>query len=158
MICHRKDGVLKELPNGKLIHIFCGLTHKNIDVVSYYPEIKLKLSPEYKDVPDKCAICKKSNASDQCAMESCTKKVHGYCVMVTFKQKEQEEDDPHWWKYYFNSGDNGSFDLSHEIIAYDWISEDLDRVLKNFESFGFLLESKEELKLQAYEEYKGREI
>ena len=99
-------------------------------------------------------MCKKPNAGDQCAMESCNKKVHGYCAMVTFKEREEIEDDPQCWKYYFGNGDNGVFDLSHEIVSYDWVSEEFERILRKFEEHGFALQSKEELKIAAYEKYR----
>lgn len=61
--------------------------HHDIIVTGYFPEITFKKSDSYKEVRNVCGLCSKPNATEQCAMESCFKRYHGYCIWLNFKAK-----------------------------------------------------------------------
>ena len=79
----------------------------------YFPQITFRKGENYKEVRNVCGLCSKPNATEQCAMESCFKRYHGYCIWLNFKNKQIEEEDPQCEKYYFSCGDNGNFDLTN---------------------------------------------
>lgn len=46
LVCFGVDGPMKQIGN-ELIHVYCGLVHNDIEVVSYYPSIVFRKSLYY---------------------------------------------------------------------------------------------------------------
>lgn len=77
----------------ELIHAYCGLLHNDIEVLSYYPSLAFKKSLHYDESAQTCEICKRKNAHEQCAEESCRRKVHVYCAKAHYVALAKESDD-----------------------------------------------------------------
>jgi hypothetical protein len=53
---------MKKIGEKEFIHVYCGLMHNDIEIVSYYPTIAFKKSIHYDETHHNCEICKKKNA------------------------------------------------------------------------------------------------
>lgn len=123
LVCQGADGLLKEVPNNELIHVYCGMVHNEVDVLSYYPAISFKKTACYEDAPSLCEICHLKNAHDFCAEDSCRKRVHAYCARKIFARLEGESDEPpRSWNHHMSVGNSGSLDLAEEPIPYEVFS------------------------------------
>lgn len=72
----------------------------------------------------------KRNAYDQCAEESCRRKIHTYCAKKTYAAMAAQTDEPHGWNHYISTGNHGAFDISEEVIPFELLSEEVDSMLK----------------------------
>lgn len=105
--------------------MYCGLVHNDIEVTSYFPTISFKKSLHYEESPQVCEICKNRNAHDQCAEDSCKRKVHTYCAKTTYIELSKEVEEPHSWNHHISIGNHGNFDLTDEVIPIELLSEEL---------------------------------
>jgi hypothetical protein len=93
--------------------------HNDIEVTSYYPSISFKKSVYYEETIHSCELCKRKNAHEQCAEESCRRKVHVYCAKAHYVALAKESDEePKAWNHHISTGNHGNFDLSDEVIPY----------------------------------------
>jgi hypothetical protein len=114
---------MKTIGEKEVIHVYCGLVHNDIEVPSYYPSISFKKSMQYEESTHFCEICHNRNAHDQCAEDSCRRKVHTFCVKSTYVALSKEVDEPHSWNHHMSKGNNNLFDLTDEVIPYEVLSE-----------------------------------
>jgi hypothetical protein len=115
--------MLKEIEGFGFVHFICAITHQEINVVDY-ESLRFEVSINYQRTKQRCEVCKADNAYFNCSEEQCTKSAHPYCVLTTFKKKEQEAeggDIEDVWKYYISAGENKVFDVSHELPEKQWI-------------------------------------
>jgi PHD-zinc-finger like domain len=111
-VCYGSDGALKKIGENELIHVYCGLMHNDIEVVSYYPSITFKKSMHYEETHHNCEICYNKNAHENCAEESCRRKVHVYCAKKNYVTLSKEVEEPKGWNHKMSIGNHGNFDLS----------------------------------------------
>ena len=72
----------------------------------------------------------KRNAHDNCAEDSCRRKVHTYCAKSTYVRLAAESEEPHSWNHHISTGNHGNFDISDEMIPYEVLSEEVDHMIK----------------------------
>lgn len=153
LVCFGQDGPMKAIGGQEFVHVYCGLVHNDIDVVSYYPMLSFRKSLQYEELSNICEICMKRNAHDQCAEESCRRKVHTYCAKRTYAQLAAESDEPHSWNHHVSAGNHGNFDLSDEIIPFELFSEEVEQSIKEVNETGLELPSREQFKRNTHKEY-----
>ena len=74
------------------MHVYCGLVHNDIEVVSYYPSLRFQKSSQYDEVSALCDICGHKNAHEKCAEDKCSKKVHTYCARSSYVRLAKDTD------------------------------------------------------------------
>lgn len=122
-------------------------------MLSYYPTIAFRRSPQYEELSNICEICMKRNAHDQCAEESCRRKVHTYCAKRTYVALTADNDEPHSWNHHISTGNHGSFDISDEVIPLELVAEEVTQLVKPLTDLALAVPGLEALERRVHKEY-----
>ncbi len=95
----------------------------------------------------------KRNAHDQCAEESCRRKIHTYCAKRTYTVLALETEEPHSWNHHISTGNHGNFDITDEVIPYELMSEEVDEMIKPLADLPLELPLATSLKKKIHKDY-----
>ena len=95
----------------------------------------------------------KRNAHDNCAEESCRRKVHTYCAKSAYIRLSAESEEPHSWNHHISTGNHGNFDISDEIIPYEVLSEEVDQKIKPILDLPLEIKELEGIKKKVHRDY-----